>query len=42
MKFLTIVRHAKAEDPANFADDAQRPLTDKGRKDARATARRAG
>ena len=39
MKFLTIVRHAKAEDPANFADDALRPLTEKGRKDARATAR---
>ncbi len=39
MKFLTIVRHAKAEDPAGFAEDIQRPLTDKGRKDARATAR---
>lgn len=39
MKHLTIIRHAKAEDPANFADDALRPLTEKGRKDARATAR---
>lgn len=42
MKFLTIIRHAKAEDPANFSEDAKRTLTDKGRKDARATARVVG
>lgn len=39
MKLLTIIRHAKAEDPANFSEDAKRTLTEKGRRDARATAR---
>lgn len=39
MRYLTIVRHGKADDPARFGDDRQRPLTDKGAKDVRSTAR---
>lgn len=34
MKTLTIVRHAKAERPEGYASDFERPLTDRGLKDA--------
>ena len=34
MKTLTIVRHAKAERPEGYAEDADRPLTDRGLRDA--------
>lgn len=34
MRHLTIVRHAKAADPAAFDDDFDRPLTERGVRDA--------
>lgn len=34
MKALTIIRHAKAKDADGYAVDAERPLTDRGHKDA--------
>ncbi|MFN8486585.1 MAG: phosphohistidine phosphatase SixA [Caldilineaceae bacterium] len=34
MKALTIIRHAKAELPDEYANDFDRPLTHRGRKDA--------
>ena len=34
MKSLTILRHAKTKPPDNFATDADRPLTKRGRRDA--------
>jgi phosphohistidine phosphatase len=34
MKALTIIRHAKAERPEGFANDFDRPLNERGRKDA--------
>ena len=34
MRFLTVIRHAKAEDPANYDDDFDRPLTERGERDA--------
>lgn len=34
MKTLTIIRHAKAESPEEFANDFDRPLSARGRKDA--------
>lgn len=34
MKALTIIRHAKAELPEEYANDFDRPLTPRGRKDA--------
>ena len=34
MKTLSILRHAKAERPEDYATDLARPLTDRGRKDA--------
>ncbi len=34
MKYLSIWRHAKAERPENYASDFERPLTDRGHKDA--------
>ena len=39
MKKILILRHAKAEPAADGKRDFQRPLTDKGREDARAVAR---
>lgn len=39
MKYLTVIRHAKAEDPAGYSSDFQRPLSDRGYKDARNAAR---
>ncbi len=39
MKWLTLVRHAKAEDATLWADDFARPLTERGQKDARHAAR---
>lgn len=39
MKWLTIVRHAKAEDAMLWAEDFERPLTERGHKDARHAAR---
>jgi phosphohistidine phosphatase len=39
MRYLTLIRHAKAEDPAGFGDDRKRPLTERGFKDAKGTAR---
>jgi phosphohistidine phosphatase len=39
MRYLTVIRHAKAEDAAAWADDFARPLTDRGQRDARAVAR---
>lgn len=39
MKHLTIVRHAKADDPLLHENDIDRPLTEKGFKDARSAAR---
>jgi phosphohistidine phosphatase len=34
MKALTIIRHAKAERPEGYASDFERPLTERGHKDA--------
>src|SRR5262245_40716792 len=34
MKTLTIIRHAKTERPEGYASDFERPLTERGRKDA--------
>jgi len=34
MKALTIIRHAKAERPEGYATDFERPLTERGLKDA--------
>ncbi|MCS6825996.1 MAG: histidine phosphatase family protein [Caldilinea sp.] len=34
MKYITLWRHAKAERPEHYANDFDRPLTDRGRKDA--------
>jgi phosphohistidine phosphatase len=34
MKLLTVLRHAKAENPAGYTTDVERPLTARGRKDA--------
>jgi phosphohistidine phosphatase len=34
MKALTIIRHAKAERPEGYASDFERPLTQRGHKDA--------
>jgi len=34
MKYITLWRHAKAERPDHYANDFDRPLTDRGRKDA--------
>ena len=34
MKMLTILRHAKTKPPGNFAADAERTLTKRGRRDA--------
>jgi phosphohistidine phosphatase len=39
MKYLTVIRHAKAEDPMGYASDLERPLAERGQKDARQTAR---
>ena len=39
MKYLTVIRHAKAEDPMSYASDLDRPLTEKGQKDAKQMAR---
>lgn len=39
MKYLTAIRHAKAEDPLDYARDFDRPLSEKGQKDARQSAR---
>ena len=39
MKYLTAIRHAKAEDPLSYARDFDRPLSEKGQKDARQSAR---
>jgi len=39
MKYLTAVRHAKAEDATAWADDFMRPLTERGQRDAKAVAR---
>ena len=34
MKYLSVLRHAKAEHPEDFATDFERPLTSRGHKDA--------
>jgi phosphohistidine phosphatase len=34
MKILTIVRHAKSERPEGYGQDAERPLTERGERDA--------
>lgn len=34
MKYITLWRHAKAERPEHYLNDFDRPLTDRGRKDA--------
>jgi phosphohistidine phosphatase len=34
MRYLTIIRHAKAADSADYSDDFDRPLTDRGERDA--------
>ena len=34
MRTLALLRHAKAEDPAGYADDIDRPLSHRGRTDA--------
>lgn len=34
MKYLSILRHAKAERPEDYANDIDRPLTSRGHKDA--------
>jgi phosphohistidine phosphatase len=39
VRYLTIIRHAKAEDPGGYSNDFQRPLSDRGYKDARNAAR---
>jgi phosphohistidine phosphatase len=39
MRFLTVIRHAKAEDAAAWREDFQRPLTERGLRDARTAAR---
>jgi phosphohistidine phosphatase len=39
MRLLTVIRHAKAEDASLHPEDIARPLTDKGMRDARASAR---
>jgi phosphohistidine phosphatase len=39
MRQLTVLRHAKAEDPSLTMQDFQRPLAERGNKDARAAAR---
>lgn len=39
MKYLTVIRHAKAEDPTGYANDFDRPLTERGVKDLRQTIR---
>jgi phosphohistidine phosphatase len=36
MKYLTILRHAKAKRPENFPTDLERPLTKRGQRDATA------
>lgn len=35
MKILTVVRHTKAEKPDGFATDQDRPLSERGQRDAR-------
>ncbi len=39
MKYLTVIRHAKAEDPMGYAHDFERPLAERGQKDAKQIAR---
>lgn len=39
MKHLTVIRHAKAEDPMGYARDFDRPLAERGHKDAKQTAK---
>ncbi len=36
MKYLSVFRHAKAERPDDYAEDHERPLTERGGKDAAA------
>ena len=42
MRLLTVVRHAKADDPLHYENDIDRPLTEKGFKDSRTVARLLG
>lgn len=39
MRFLTVIRHAKAADPAEYDEDFDRPLTERGERDAVAIGR---
>lgn len=39
MKYFTAIRHAKAEDPLAYSRDFDRPLSEKGQKEAKQSAR---
>lgn len=39
MRYLTVIRHGKADDPTGYGDDRQRPLVERGLKDLRSMAR---
>lgn len=39
MRYVTAIRHAKAADPADYDDDFDRPLTERGQRDAAAVGR---